>query len=205
MRKIGILGGTFNPIHTGHLLLAETARQSFSLDEVLLIPSGCSYMKDPKEILPGPVRFAMVKLAAGENPCFTASDMEITRQGNSYTCDTLLALKEKYPDSILYYIVGADTIFHMESWKNPAQIFANCVTLAAVRKGYDQKRLQEKIAYLCEKYRTQIYLLPSLYVEISSTDIRSRCSAGKSIRYLVPEPVRHFLEQEGCYRKEPFS
>lgn len=200
MRKIGILGGTFNPIHNGHLLMAETAREHCQLDEVLLIPSGCSYMKNQSEILPGSLRFEMVKLAAGENPFFRASDMEVLRQGNSYTCETILALKEQNPEDQLYYIVGADTLFYMENWRNPEIIFQNAVTLAAVRDGFLDDHLREKTRYLSEKYSADIRFLPSLHVEISSTDIRNRCRSDQSCRYLLPESVRLFIEKNGLYR-----
>lgn len=201
MEKIGILGGTFNPIHNGHLLLAETARQEWGLDEILLIPSGCSYMKDPKEILPGAVRLEMARLAAADNPYFRVSDLEVMRAGNSYTCDTIQELKRRYPDAQLYHIVGADTLFHMETWKDPERIFADSITLAAVRGGQADDQLLRQAEYLMHKYNTSVHLLASLHLEISATDIRNRCRQGKSIRYLVPESVRLFLEKNGCYRQ----
>lgn len=200
MRKIGILGGTFNPIHNGHLLLAETAREMYGLDEVLLIPSGRSYMKDPGDILPGEVRLTMVKLAAQENPCFRESDIEVARCGNSYTFETLMLLKKCYPDASFYNIVGADTLFHMESWKNPAEIFEASVTLAAVRDGWEDDVLRRQAQLLSRKYNADIRMMPSLHIEISATDIRKRCRKGQSIRYMVPEAVRLFLEQNGYYR-----
>ena len=187
MKKIGVLGGTFNPIHNGHLLLAETARQEWGLDEVLLIPSGCSYMKDPREILPGPVRLEMARLATA---------------GNSYTCDTIQELGQMFPDARLYHIVGADTLFHMETWKEPERIFSGCITLAAVRDGGQDEKLLRQARHLMETYHTQGHLLASLHLEISATDIRNRCRQGKSIRYLVPESVRLFLEENGYYRSK---
>lgn len=199
MKKIGILGGTFNPIHNGHLLMAETARCACALDEVLLIPSGCSYMKEQEEILPGKVRLEMTRLAAMENPYFTASSIEVEREGNTYTFETLAQLKRLEPDAEFYYIVGADTLFSMESWKKPEEVFSSCVILAAVRDGWEDERLAKQAAYLSGKYRADIRMLPSLHVEISSTDIRTRCRQKRSIRYLVPECVREFLENNGCY------
>lgn len=200
MKKIGILGGTFNPIHHGHLIIAETARNVYGLDKVLLIPSGCSYMKDPKTILPGPQRFLLTRLAAEDHPFLEASSVEVERGGNSYTVDTLRELKKFYPDAVFFYIVGADTIFQMESWKDPDEIFESCVTVVSVRDGFRDERLKQQIAALAKKYRADIRLMPSLHIEISSTDIRNRCKKAQSIRYLVPEPVRIFLEENGCYR-----
>lgn len=199
MKKIGILGGTLNPIHNGHLIMAETARSAYDLDEVLLIPSGCSYMKDQGEILPGKIRLEMTRLAALENPYFKESAIETEREGNTYTCETIKQLKHQEPDAELYYIVGADTLFSMESWKNPEEIFSSCVTLAAVRDGWQDERLLKQAAYLAEKYHADIRMLPSLHIEISSTEIRKRCRLRQSIRYLVPECVRAFLEQNGYY------
>lgn len=200
MRKIGVLGGTFNPIHHGHLILAETARNVYGLDKVLLIPSGCSYMKKPEEILPGDQRFLLTCLAAQDNPYLEASSIEVDRSGNSYTADTLLELKGIYPDAVFFYIAGADTIFQMERWKNPEQIFSGCVTVVSVRDGWQDERLEKQILTLSQKYQADVRLMPSLHVEISSTDIRNKCRKNQSIRYLVPEPVRIFLEENGCYR-----
>ncbi|MDO4332101.1 MAG: nicotinate-nucleotide adenylyltransferase [Eubacteriales bacterium] len=199
MKRIGIFGGTFNPIHNGHLILAEAARQNCCLEEVLLIPSGCSYMKDQREILPGKIRLEMARLAALDNPYFTVSDIEINRAGYSYTSETLKQLRRKMPDARLYYIIGADTLFHMENWKNPEQIFSDCVLVAAVRDGWENARMERQISYLTDKYHADIRLLPSLHIEISSTEIRNRCRKNLSIRYLVPESVRLFLEQNGYY------
>lgn len=199
MKRIGILGGTFNPIHNGHLIMAETARSAYGLEEVLLIPSGCSYMKDQSEILPGNIRLEMAQLAASENPYFTASAIEVERNGNSYTFETLRQLKLQNPDAELYYIVGADTLFAMESWKKPEEIFASCVVLTAVRDGWEDQSLAKQAAVLSEKYHADIRMLPSLHIEISSTDIRRRCRQKQSIRYLVPESVRIFLEENECY------
>lgn len=199
MKKIGILGGTFNPIHNGHLIMAETARSAYDLDEVLLIPSGCSYMKDQKEILPGEVRLEMTRLVAAENPHFKESVIETQREGNTYTCDTIQQLKRQHPDAEFYYIVGADTLFSMERWKNPEVIFSSCITVAAVRDGWQDERLLKQAARLSEKYHADIRMLPSLHIGISSTEIRKRCRQKQSIRYLVPECVRSFLEENGYY------
>lgn len=199
MKKIGILGGTFNPIHNGHLIMAENARTFCSLDKVLLIPSGTSYMKDPRDILPGKVRLKMAELAAMDNPFFEESAIEVEREGNSYTWETLAALRLQYPDVELYHIVGADTLLSMESWKHPERIFSSCVTLAAVREGWKDEALEEQAAYISRKYHADIRLLPSLHMEISATQIRERCRLGQSIRYLVPERVRIFLEENGYY------
>ena len=200
MTRIGILGGTFNPIHNGHLLLAEMAGDLLALDRVLLIPSGCSYMKDPGTILSGGLRLSMARLAAADNPRFAVSDVEIRREGNSYTFETLDILHKLYPGAELFHIVGADTLFQMESWKYPERIFQGSVTAAAVREGFADSGLQEQAEHLTRKYGAQIRLIPFPHVEISSTAIREKVRSGQSIRYLVPESVRQFILQNDLYR-----
>ncbi|MBR2949710.1 MAG: nicotinate-nucleotide adenylyltransferase [Lachnospiraceae bacterium] len=201
MKHIGILGGTFNPIHNGHLILAETARAQFNLDEIWFIPSGCSYMKDTSKILPGNVRMEMTRLAIRENPHFKVSDVELKREGNTYTCETLSQLHEMYPDTCFYFIVGADTLYNMENWKNPEQIFSQAVILAAVRDDADMQDLQKQAAYLQQKSGGDIRFLHSLQIGISSTLIRENCKNGISNRYLIPESVRTLLETRGYYKE----
>lgn len=202
MRHIGILGGTFNPIHNGHLILAETARDQFGLEKVWLIPSGCSYMKDISKILPGQVRLEMVNLAIADHEGFASCDIELAREGNTYTCETLEQLHGLYPDTCFYFIVGADTLFYMENWKYPEKVFAQAVILAAVRDGADRKALEEQAAYLHEKFDADIRFMESLQIEISSTLIRNNCRDGKSNRYLIPEAVRRFVEEKGYYKEQ---
>lgn len=121
-KKIGIMGGTFNPIHMGHLLLAEQAKESFCLDQVLFIPSGCPYMKDQREVADKYMRLEMARLAIADNPAFQLSAMEVEREGDSYTFETLAALREKEAEADFYFIAGADSIFDMERWKNPEAV-----------------------------------------------------------------------------------
>lgn len=200
MKKTGILGGTFNPIHNGHLLLAETARDEFGLENVLFIPSGCSYMKNQSEILPGNLRSRMVSLAIADNPYFSMTNMEIEREGNSYTYETLAELRRISPDTVFYYIIGADTLFTMETWKHPELIFGQAVILAAVRDDFRQQELKAQILYLHQKYGADIRLLHAGNVQISSTIIRRKRKENQSIRYLVQEPVRKFIEENDLYR-----
>ena len=200
MKKTGILGGTFNPIHNGHLLLAETARDEFGLENVLFIPSGCSYMKNQSEILPGKLRSRMVSLAIADNPYFSMTNMEIEREGNSYTYETLAELRRVSPDTVFYYIIGADTLFTMETWKHPELIFGQAVILAAVRDDFRQQELKSQILYLHQKYGADIRLLHAGNVQISSTIIRRKRKENQSIRYLVQEPVRKFIEENDLYQ-----
>ena len=199
LKKTGIMGGTFNPIHMGHLIIAEKAREQFALDEVLFLPSGVPYMKDSKEVLPGKIRIEMTGLAIRENPFFVVSGMEVEREGCTYTYETLEALQEQNPDTEYYFILGADSLWMIENWKNPERIFAACHILAAVRDEKASEDMEKQAAYLKEKFGASILLLQTGKIEISSSMIRSQCREGKSIRYLVPEAVYNYIMKNGLY------
>ena len=199
-KKTGIMGGTFNPIHIGHLLLAESARDNFELDEILFIPSGRSYMKREAEVLDRHIRYEMTRLAIEDNPAFFISDLEVNRTGNTYTCDTLSELRELEPETEFYFIVGADNLFSMETWWKPEYIFHNCTILAAIREDKGDDRLQEQIAYLEEKFGANICQITFKEIDISSTDIRMRLAYGQSIRYMVPEPVIAYIKKHQLYK-----
>ncbi len=202
MKKVGILGGTFNPIHMAHLIIAETAREEAGLDDILFIPSGCSYLKDVSDILPAKDRVHMTGLAIEDNSHFALSTIEIDRGGNSYTCDTLVELKNRYPDQEYYLILGADNLFTMEQWKDPEVIFQNVKILAAVRGSKKRADMEEKIAELKEKYDADITLLHVRHVDISSSMIREKTAQGRSIRYMVPEKVREYIMKNHFYEKK---
>ncbi len=201
-KKTGIMGGTFNPIHTGHLLLAENARDNFGLDEILFIPSGRSYMKREAEILDRRERYEMTLLATQDNPAFSVSDIEVRRSGNTYTCDTLARLKQQEPETDFYFIVGADSLFSMETWKEPERIFHDCTVLAAIRDDKDADRLKEQISYLTDKFGARIFQIAFREIDISSTDIRMRLANGQSIRYMVPDQVISYIEQHHLYTED---
>lgn len=202
MKKVGILGGTFNPVHMAHLIIAEIAREEAGLDDILFIPSGCSYLKDASDILPAKDRIHMTGLAIEDNSHFALSTIEIDRGGNSYTCDTLLELKHRYPDQEYYLIVGADNLFAMEEWKDPEVIFRNAKILAAVRGSKKRADMEEKIAELKEKYHADITLLHVSHVDISSSLIREKIAQGLSIRYMLPEKVREYIIKNHFYEKK---
>lgn len=202
MKKTGILGGTFNPIHMAHLIIAEIAKEEAGLDEVLFIPSGCSYLKDASDILPAKDRIRMTGLAIEDNPHFALSTIEIDRGGNSYTCDTLEELKSRYPDREFYLILGADNLFTMEDWKDPEVIFRDAKILAAVRGSKKRGDMEEKIAELKEKYDADITLLHVSHVDISSSMIREKIAQGRSIRYMLPEKVREYILKNHFYEEK---
>ncbi len=199
--RIGIMGGTFNPIHLGHLLLAENAYSAFHLDRILFIPSGCSYMKEQSGILDGDTRLRMTALAIEDNPHFQISDIEVRRPGYTYTSETLEQLGTEHPGAELFFLAGADSLSAMETWKDPQLIFQRATVLAAVRDDCGNSRLSRQAQHLREKYDGRIFLIPSGNVEISSSDIRRRIQEGRSIRYLVPERVREYIEQNGLYQQ----
>lgn len=191
------MGGTFNPIHNGHLLLAEWAMDDQGLDEVWFIPTGCSYLKANQNMPSGKIRYEMVSEAINGHPGMKCLDIEIRRSGNTYTCDTLSELRATYPDYHFYFIFGADCLFSIENWKSPQQIFANCTIIAAIRGSVSSLEMEKQKEYLKEKYDADIKLLSFLQIDISSTLIRERIANGQSVRYLVPDPVIAYIEKKG--------
>lgn len=198
--KLGIMGGTFNPIHVGHLLLAEAALTEVNLDGVMFLPSGQSYMKEEDRIVDAKYRLEMTHLAICDHPSFFVSDIEIKRRGNTYTCDTLSQIKQLHPKTELYFIMGADCLFSIENWKNPEQIFEACTILTTVRDEADYAQLNEQAQKLKDKFQAKIIILPFLKTEISSTTIRERIAQKKSIRYMVPKAVYAYIEENKLYQ-----
>ncbi len=201
-KKIGIMGGTFNPIHFGHLLLAEQAMETMSLDEVLFIPSGSPYMKNVSSILDGKLRAQMTALALAGHPSFHLNTMEIDRQGATYTYETLLTLRDQNPDNEYYFIMGADSLLTVETWKHPDIILQNCIILAAVRGTGTEYRLQKIASHLIYEYQADIRILPARFIDISSSEIRSRIAGGRSVRYMLPDKVIDYINENQLYRKE---
>ena len=199
MRKIGILGGTFNPVHVGHLMLAECARDTIGLDEVWFIPTGQSYKKND---LPGEERLNMVQMAIAGNPAFCCLDLEIRRGGYTYTYETIEQLRDMYPGEEFYFIAGADCLETIEQWKCPERIFKGCTLAAAVRGHSCMEEMERLKGELVERFCARIILLPFLEMSLSSTQIRERVRKGQSIRYLVPDSVSDYIKEKGFYREE---
>lgn len=198
--KTGILGGTFDPIHTGHLLLAEAAYEAAGLDRVILLPTGRSYFKDGTGVTDAQKRLAMVRIAARGNRHLEVLDIEVRRPGKTYTSDTLQELTKRFPEDELFYIIGADTLPQMEHWYQPQIVFQLARILVETRSdeaGSDEVELSAR--HLREKYGADIRMLPVRNIEISSTEIRSRVREGRSIRYLVPREVEDYIEEQGLY------
>ncbi len=198
-KKIGIMGGTFNPIHNGHLQLAMAAQEQASLDQVLFMPSGNSYMK--RNVLETQKRVDMVALAIAQYPNFELSLVEAQKSGNTYTCETLKYLTTSNPDVQYYFIIGADILFQIEQWRNPEQIYQLAVLVCAVRDDYDFDAIQKKGNLLKASGADIIYLnMPKS--DISSTDISAKVNSSLPISKLVPPEVAHYIEQEHLYYEE---
>lgn len=202
MGRIGIMGGTFDPIHIGHLALAQFAMEEEGLDEVWFVPTGCSYMKEDRKVVSPEERYEMTRLAVEGNDRMRCLDIETKREGYTYSYETLEELCREYPKDSFFFIFGADCLFAIETWKEPKRIFASAEVIAAVRNGADIAAMELKIAELTQKYGARIRLLSFLNLEISSTDIRERVREGKSIRYLVPDKVLHYIAEKGFYQNE---
>ena len=201
--RIGILGGTFDPIHLGHLIIAEQARDQYQLDRVLLIPSGHSYFKDnrSKKVQPAQVRLEMTKIAAGNYKPFEVSDIEVNRPGNTYSFETLEELKAQNPESELFFIVGADTICSMRTWREPKRIFDVCTVLAAMREDQvDPEEFQKQTQALERDFGARIFPVSIPNIGISSTQIREKAASGKSVHYLVPDALESYIIETGIYK-----
>jgi nicotinate-nucleotide adenylyltransferase len=192
-QKIGILGGTFDPIHLGHLILAEQMAGKFRLDEVIFIPSASPPHKDNKKVSSAKDRFKMTELAIENNPLFSISDIELKRKGKSYTVITVHELKKLYPQSELFLLCGSDVLDEIKTWKKPDEIYRLIKVIIGVRPGYNKIKKDNK-------YAKKSIIEEMNGLEVSSTEIRERVKKGKSIRYLVPAKVEEFIRAKGLYR-----
>lgn len=193
------MGGTFNPIHYGHLLIAENAYEQFGLDEVIFLPTGQSPHKDARHILEAEERMEMIRLAIADNPHFSCSDYEIRKESISYTYLTVQAFSEQAAGKELYFIMGADSLAYFDSWMRPDEISRMCTILAAVRDGLNQAELIPIRDFLQEKYGARIGFISTPNFSVSSRMIRKRIASRQSIRYLVPDVVEQYLEKHAVY------
>ncbi|MEW6075943.1 MAG: nicotinate-nucleotide adenylyltransferase [Candidatus Omnitrophota bacterium] len=186
--KIGILGGTFNPIHLGHLILAEEVREQKCLDRILFVPTYLPPHKENSNVAPAQDRFAMIKLAIRDNKYFSVSDIEISRKGRSYTIDTLKELVRKFPLEELSFITGSDLLNYLDEWKDLQEVIKLVRFIVATRPGYP-----------LEKMPSYIDTVAIRAVDISAFEIRECIRQKKSFRYLVPEAVRAYIEKKRIY------
>lgn len=196
--RLGIMGGTFDPIHYGHLVTAEQAREALGLDLVLFMPAGSPAFKDDERVTSAEDRYAMTLLATAANPSFDASRFEIDRPGTTYTVDTLRRMRAHYPDNVrLFFITGADAILDIVSWHDADDIARLATLIAATRPGYEIDQARARIEASGIGFDVRYIEIPALAV--SSTNIRERVSHGKSVRYLAPSSVIGYIEKNGLY------
>lgn len=199
-RKIGLLGGTFDPIHLGHLLTADFVLKALDLEKIIFIPANHPPHKTELKVTPAQDRYIMTILATTHNPKFRVSDIELKREGLSYTIDTIKRFVAKYGDSAeFYFILGADAIADLEKWEKFEDLLQLCYFVAATRPGFMDKVLQAKKRFgkLGEQ---KIIWLDTPELNISSTDIRNRVKQNLPIRYIVPDVVENYIYKEGLYK-----
>lgn len=201
-KKIGIMGGTFNPVHNGHLILAENAFHQYHLDKVYFMPAGIPPHKQNNHITSGEIRCNMVKMAIANNPAFDLLDIEVASNETSYTYRTLEQLKNIFPDTEIYFIMGADSLSDFAYWRNPQRISELCRLLVAVRDDLNQVKLREIANQLYSDFHTEVEFLSTPNVSISSHDIRNRVWNQESIRYLVPDNIREYIMKNHLYLQE---
>jgi nicotinate-nucleotide adenylyltransferase len=195
--RIGVLGGTFDPIHLGHLAIAEEARDLLQLEEVCFVPAGAPWMKVGQPLSAAYDRLSMVRLAVEDNPFFRVSTIELERPGPSYTVDTLRKLQEDYgPDARLFFILGSDAFARFGEWKDPEGILAMATLAVVDRLGarISEASIREQVGDAGRVERVR-----GVRLEISAVDIRRRVAEGASIRYLAPEPVERYIYARGLY------
>jgi len=196
-RRVGVLGGTFDPIHIGHLIIAEEAREHFALDEVLFVPARISPHKLGDSPADGGHRLRMVELAVAGNAHLSASRVDLDRPGPSYTVDTLEILRSRLGDVDLYFVMGMDSLGHLDMWREPKRILRLARLVVVTRPGHDVcvEALEQQLPGL----RENVLLLTTVNVGISSTGIRERVRRGRSIRYRVPPGVDEYIREHGLY------
>lgn len=191
------MGGTFDPIHYGHLLIAELAREEFHLGSVIFVPAGVPAHKKPYQVTPAESRWRMTCQAIEGNPHFVGSRVEIDRPGVSYAVDTIRKLSEERPDKTPYFITGMDAILEILTWDRAPELPGLAEFVACARPGHNQPRdLDELPAH----FRERIHYLSVPLMDISSTGIRDRVARGRTVRYLTPDPVREFIEAQKLYQ-----
>ncbi len=197
--KRGIMGGTFDPPHIGHLMLAEEAKKCLALDEVIFIPAGEPWAKASLPVSPAAERLEMVRLAISGKPDFEISDIEIKRLGPSYTWETLEELHNKYPSDELYFILGWDNLTALPSWHKPRRIISAAHLAAAHRIGFAQPDL-EALEKLIPGIGQRTVIMTGPEIDISASTIRQRVKKGLPIDHLVPPPVAEYIVVKGLYK-----
>lgn len=200
-KAIGVYGGTFDPVHIAHLILAEEARAKLKLDRVLFTPDKCPWMKWYRSITAPQHRLAMLKLAVESNPSFHISTVDLVKPGPSFTVETLRTLKQQMGETCsLYFLMGMDSLRDLHQWKEPQNIKLYAKTVALARPGCEEPDW-EHLNELIPQARDNIILVKGPLIDISSTEIRHRVAQGLSIRYWVPEAVERYIYEHGLYKE----
>lgn len=198
-RRIGIMGGTFDPIHYGHLVAAEGALYEFALEKVIFVPAGRPPHKPNYHITDPWQRFAMTSLAVQSNPFFQALSLEVERPGPSYAIETVREVSMLNPGMQVYFITGADAVSEILTWKNTEQLLSLCHFIAATRPGYRMDDMWEKLNRLPVRLKNNIFCMEVPALAISSTDIRQRLREGRPVKYLLPELVEDYIFKNNIY------
>ncbi|MBE7027310.1 MAG: nicotinate (nicotinamide) nucleotide adenylyltransferase [Ruminococcaceae bacterium] len=198
MGKIGLLGGTFDPIHNAHLFMGQLCADTLGLDKVIFIPSGITPHKDAVT-KDAKRRYEMVKLAIDGNPLFCVSDYETNKTTPSYSDETVEYFKKLYPDDEIVFILGEDSLDYVDTWHNAPKLLTSC-SFAVISRGGFESDINKKINSLKEQFSTQIYNITSPELEISSRAIRNMLGEGKSAKYLVPDVVLDYIKEQGMYK-----
>ena len=197
--NIGVLGGTFDPAHSGHLIVAEEARDQLNMAEIILVPAGQPWLKESRLISPAEHRLQMLRLAIADKPHFKLSTIEIERAGPSYTVDTIAELREGLgKGDELFFILGWDALAELPQWREPSRIIEMCYLVAAPRPDYptpDLKSLEDRIPGISQR----VMLMDKPEVDISASLVRDRVARGLSIYHLVPEPIDKYIRQHKLY------
>jgi nicotinate-nucleotide adenylyltransferase len=203
MHRLGVLGGSFNPVHMGHLLIAQSAFEALDLERVLFVPCATPAHKQKSGLADSEDRLAMLEAVLEHDPRFDVCDIEIRRGGTSYTVDTMKQLREMHPQSRFFFIIGLDTLPELHTWKSINELLGLCEFVTFVRPGHDLRSLKEEDLKLMEPWPRR--LLDGMYtgirVDISSSDIRHRVAEGMSIRYLVPMEVEIYISEHSLYQQ----
>lgn len=202
MKKIGVLGGTFDPIHIGHIYIAYEAYITLQLDEVIFMPNGVPPHKNNKNVTDEKIRYAMVEKSISNYSFFTISNYEMKKEGVSFTYETLRYLKNSFMDVEIFFITGADSLINLHTWRNVDDILDLCKLVVFNRPGYKKNQLLNKKKLIEKKYNTNIIYLDLLNLDISSSLIRSRINNSLEVDFFLPRGVLDIIEREELYRKE---
>jgi len=197
--NIGVLGGTFDPVHNGHLIVAEEVKTRLNLAEIIFVPAGQPWLKVDRPISPAEHRLQMLRLALADKSYFKRSTIEIERTGPSYTVDTITELRGQLgSEDELFFILGWDSLAELPQWREPSRLIKICYLVAVPRPGYPRPKLKT-LEVIIRGLSQRVMLMKKPEIDISASAIRERVARGLSIRHLVPEPVNRYIKEHGLY------